>query len=182
MTEATPSTPTSDTVAATTAAAPTKPVQSPLTLIMTLKSAADYEQLNALLLHMQSLPPTENPIAVALGKIGTVHFARFVFLENNTKLAVITTYDGDFEIYINDFVNEIGDIFNVHAFAHDGRAAPAGSKPSSGISGLRESQRYTSVAAFIQRVSHLNCARYSSLVRSKLINVAERDCKYLHRH
>ena len=104
----------SESAATATNAAPElpKPVQNPLTLIMTIKSTEDYEQLNALLHHIQSLPPTENPIAIALNKIATVHFARFVFLENNTKLAVITTYDGSFEKYINEFVNEIGDVFN----------------------------------------------------------------------
>lgn len=89
-----------------------KPVQNPLTLIMKIKSEADYEQLNQLLQKLQSLPPTQNPIVVALNKIATVHFARFTFLDNNTKLAVITSYDGDFDIYINEFINEIGDVFN----------------------------------------------------------------------
>lgn len=89
-----------------------KPVQNPLTLIMKIKSEADYEQLNQLLQKLQSLPPTQNPIVVALKKIATVHFARFTFLDNNTKLAVITSYDGDFDIYINEFINEIGDVFN----------------------------------------------------------------------
>jgi hypothetical protein len=53
-------------------------------------------------------PPALNPIWAALTKLNIVHFARFVFLENNTKLAVITTYDGTFEDYINDFIDEIG--------------------------------------------------------------------------
>jgi hypothetical protein len=48
---------------------------------------------------------------VALDKIGTVHFARFVFL-GKSELAVITTYDGNFEDYLNDFINAIGKIFN----------------------------------------------------------------------
>jgi hypothetical protein len=87
-------------------------VQSPLTLIMTIKSATDAQMLNALLQKMQSAPPEMNPIWAALNKLNTVHFARFVFLENNTKLAVITTYDGKFEDYINEFIDEIGDIFN----------------------------------------------------------------------
>jgi len=78
-----------------------KPVQNPLTLIMKIKSSADYEQLNQLLQQIQSLPPAQNPIAVALTKIATVHFARFAFFENNTKLGVITSYDGDFDTYIN---------------------------------------------------------------------------------
>lgn len=68
-----------------------KPVQNPLTLIMKIKSEADYKELHQKLLQIQSLPPSQNPIVIALTKIGTVHFARFTFLENNTKLAVITS-------------------------------------------------------------------------------------------
>lgn len=89
-----------------------KAVQSPLTLIMTIKSASDFEQLKGLLDKIQAAPPDKNPIWVALEKLANVHFARFVFLENNTKLAVITTYDGTFEDYISDFTREIGDIFD----------------------------------------------------------------------
>jgi hypothetical protein len=87
-------------------------VQSPLTLIMTIKSPEAYGELKALLDRIQSAPPDKNPIWVALEKLQNVHFARFVFLENNTKLAVITTYDGTFEDYIGDFTREIGDVFN----------------------------------------------------------------------
>ena len=100
-----------------------KAVQNPLTLIMSIKSPADYEQLQALLAKIQSAPPEKNPIWVALDKLKTVHFARFVFLENNTKLAVITTYDGSFEDYINEFIDEIGDVFNA-LLAHMSDASP----------------------------------------------------------
>ncbi len=95
------------------AVAASPPVQNPLTLIMKIRSPQDYQQLHQTLVQLHSLPPTENPITVALHKIGTVHFARFVFLENNTKLAVITTYDHDFETYITDFVDEIGHVFDM---------------------------------------------------------------------
>lgn len=88
------------------------PVQNPLTLVMTIKSDADSQALQQLLHHIQGLPPEQNPIFRALEKIATVHFARFTFLENNTKLAVITTYDGSFDTYINEFVNEIGEVFD----------------------------------------------------------------------
>jgi hypothetical protein len=98
-------------------------VQSPLTLIMNIKSAADYEQLNGLLQKIQSAPPEQNPIFLALNKLKTVHFARFVFLSNNTQLAVITAYDGSFEQYINDFIDEIGDVFN-GLLAHMSGAPP----------------------------------------------------------
>jgi hypothetical protein len=78
---------------------------------MTIKSEADYQALLALLTQIQGQPRDKNPITVALDRIGTVHFARFVFLDK-TRLAVITTYDGSFEDYLNDFINEIGEVFD----------------------------------------------------------------------
>lgn len=86
-------------------------VASPLTLVMTIKSDQDYLQLKALIEGMQRLPPNQNPIAVALTKLSMVHFARFVFLSEN-QLAVITTYDGSFDDYIQAFVNQIGKVFD----------------------------------------------------------------------
>lgn len=112
-----------DTSPASAQTPPPKPVQSPLTLVMTIKSEADFKQLDALLDKMQSLPPDKNPIMVALNTLKIVHFARFVFLDNNTKLAVITTYDGTFDDYINDFIEAIGDIFNA-LLAHMEGAPP----------------------------------------------------------
>jgi hypothetical protein len=85
--------------------------QNPLTLVMTIKSPEDLAALVAKLKRVTE-DPENDPIRLALDKLQTVHFARFVFLENKTRLAVITTYDGDFETYINDFVDEIGDVFN----------------------------------------------------------------------
>lgn len=89
-----------------------QPIQNPLTLLMKAKSAASWAGLREAVEHLQSLPDDKNPVVSALNKIGTVHFARFAFLEDAQQLAVITTYDGDFETYINEFVNKIGDIFN----------------------------------------------------------------------
>lgn len=100
-----------------------KPVQTPLTLIMKIKSEQDYQQLRQMLVHFHSLPDSENPVRVALNRVATVHFARFVFLENNTKLAIITTYDGDFDTYINDFIEQIADVFNA-LFTHMEDAPP----------------------------------------------------------
>ena len=97
-------------------------VQNPLTLVMTIKSEASAREVQGLLHKIQSAPPDRNPIWTALNKLKTVHFARFVFLEN-TKLAVITTYDGSFEDYINEFIDEIGDVFNA-LLAHMADASP----------------------------------------------------------
>lgn len=86
-------------------------VQNPLTLVMTIRSTDDHRILQSKLEDLQSLPRARNPVITALDKIATVHFARFVFLDE-TRLAVITTYDGDFAAYINEFVDHIGDVFN----------------------------------------------------------------------
>lgn len=91
---------------------PSPPVQNPLTMVMKVKSPEDYAALQKTVEHLQSLPPDKNPVTIALNKIVTVHFARFTFLDND-QLAVITSYDGDFEVYINEFINEIGDVFNM---------------------------------------------------------------------
>lgn len=99
-----------------------QPVQRPLTLVMKGKSPEEFAALRKLVEHIQSLPQDQNPIVAALNKIGTVHFARFAFLEDD-RLAVITSYDGDFDKYINEFVNEIGDIFN-ELLAHVADAPP----------------------------------------------------------
>lgn len=116
MSQSTPAVP------AQTPAAPAMK-QNPLTLIMTIKSPEDAAVLRALLNKFLSLPRDQNPIDVALDKLAKVHFARFVFLDNDTRLAVITSYDDSFEDYINDFVNVIGDIFNA-LLAHMKDAPP----------------------------------------------------------
>jgi hypothetical protein len=84
---------------------PTTPVQSALTALFPIKAAAVdkfREQLKS-----SPLNPAD------LDAVGTVHFARiFVFEPNNPSgvpsnlAAVITSYDGDFSAYIQDFVNQ----------------------------------------------------------------------------
>ena len=86
------------------------PVQQPLTLVMPVRPEAS-ATLHAELEQLQALPREDNPVITALDEIGTVHFARFVFLDDE-RLAVITTYDGDFERYIMDFVDHIGGVFD----------------------------------------------------------------------
>jgi len=86
-------------------------VQSPLTLVMKAESSAAFSALRKTVEDLQALPTDKNPVVASLNRLGTVHFARFVFLGDD-QLAVITTYDGDFDTYINDFIDEIGDVFN----------------------------------------------------------------------
>lgn len=99
-----------------------QPVQNPLTLVMKAKSPQDYTMLRQTIEQLQSLPAEQNPVVTALNKIASVHFARFTFIEPD-QLAVITTYDGDFDAYINEFVNELGAVFD-GILAHVADAPP----------------------------------------------------------
>jgi hypothetical protein len=87
------------------------PVQNPLTLVMPLATPEDRRTVESKLAQLQSLSRAANPVMAALDELGTVHFARFVFTDD-THLAVITTYDGDFDAYVNEFIDHIGDVFN----------------------------------------------------------------------
>jgi hypothetical protein len=78
---------------------------------MKAESSAAFSALRKTVEDLQALPTDKNPVVASLNRLGTVHFARFVFLGDD-QLAVITTYDGDFDTYINDFIDEIGDVFN----------------------------------------------------------------------
>lgn len=40
-------------------------------------------------------------------RVSTLHDMRFVFLDNDTKILFATTYDGDWDAYINDFATKI---------------------------------------------------------------------------
>jgi hypothetical protein len=46
-------------------------------------------------------------------KVGTLHDMRYVFLENDTKLLFATTYDEDWDPYIDDFATIIPDDLDV---------------------------------------------------------------------
>jgi len=91
--------------------AATSQVQQPLTLIMPLKSAQHAAQLRGALEHNGG--GIRDAIEAALDALRTVHFARFVLLDGDPpKLAVITSYDDDFEGYIMSFTDHLGPVFD----------------------------------------------------------------------
>lgn len=53
-------------------------------------------------------------------RVGTVHDMRFVFLDNDTKMLLTTSYDGEWEPYIADFVAKIPDGLDVLFSAWEG--------------------------------------------------------------
>lgn len=85
------------------------PTQTPLNLVLPVKPGAA-PALRALLTGVGSRP--DKPVEHALVALGNVHHAQFVFLENDTRLGVLTWYDGPFDDYIISFVEHIGGIFN----------------------------------------------------------------------
>ena len=43
-----------------------------------------------------------------LTRVQTIHFARWVLLDNKTRVLFASNYDGDLESYMDDFINKVG--------------------------------------------------------------------------
>jgi hypothetical protein len=43
-----------------------------------------------------------------LARVGTIHFARWVFLDGGKRLLFASNYDGSLETYMDDFINKVG--------------------------------------------------------------------------
>jgi hypothetical protein len=80
--------------------------QHGLNLYLPLKSPAQMPALGAALEALK-----QDRIFPALKKLNYVHFARFVPAPDGSALWVITTYDGELEPYIMDFIGVVGDVF-----------------------------------------------------------------------
>jgi hypothetical protein len=93
---------------------------NPLTLILPIQDG----QLPALI---KALAGQQQNIGQALIDLGIVHYARSVIIDASARnlqpslpftggpysIAIITEYDGDFNSYIQEFVDKIGDAFNI---------------------------------------------------------------------
>ena len=53
-------------------------------------------------------------------KVGTLHNARFVFLDNDTKFLFASAYDGEWDPYIEDFATKIPDEMDMLFSAFEG--------------------------------------------------------------
>ena len=49
----------------------------------------------------------------ALARVRTIHFARWVFLDQRQRVLFISNYDGSLESYMDDFINKVGFGLNV---------------------------------------------------------------------
>jgi cytochrome P450 len=83
-------------------------VQRPLNVVMRIKSpVAEHAQI------LQKVITSAAPsIEHLLRHSKMVHFARFVLLNNDTELALFTTYDAPFEEYIRHFARAAGPLFD----------------------------------------------------------------------
>jgi hypothetical protein len=99
-----------------------KPKVLPLMVVVPLKSAEAAQALQKQLLLGQDL------VHQALDKVGTVHFARFVFLDSAKpglapaksfagpgpfSLAIITEFNAPYDTYIEAFANILTDAFSM---------------------------------------------------------------------
>lgn len=82
-----------------------KPVQSPLTLSLRIKTPANFLAL------AQALPTAMPKLFEAADILGSLHFARFIPL-TSTRLLFVSDYDGDLGTYIRGFVKYIGPVFD----------------------------------------------------------------------
>jgi hypothetical protein len=93
--------------------------QSPLIVIMQVKKPVA-EHAEVLKKVIQYGAPR---IEAKLRASGHVHFASFIFLENDSKLALYTVYDRDFDAYIEYFALDVGPLFD-RIFEHIEDAPP----------------------------------------------------------
>ena len=93
---------------------------SPLTLIMPVIPGTNPATI------AQTLAQYSTQLDAALKSIGTVHYARTLYLDASVPnlqpsstsstgpfmICVITEYDGSFDAYIGDFVSQVGTVFD----------------------------------------------------------------------
>ena len=53
-------------------------------------------------------------------RVGSLHDMRFVFFDNDTRMLFATSFDGDWDAYIDDFVTKIPDYLDIIDSAWDG--------------------------------------------------------------
>ena len=53
-------------------------------------------------------------------KVGTLHDMRFVFIDDDTRMLFATSFDGDWDAYIDDFITKIPDYLDIIDSAWEG--------------------------------------------------------------
>ena len=128
--------------------------QSQVALALPVKSAADFTALGQIL---QSASSTMNAAADAMG---TVHFARFVRL-NDSTLAFISEFDGSFADYVQGFLKHLAPVFDqLVPHLSDAPPTPVASNPDVFISWLEKHNKRS--LAFYTAYPNLNVKEIKS--------------------
>ena len=85
---------------------PSENLQRMMNLVMPLSDTSPIGRARAAFAIAQNV----EEIFAGLDNVGTVHFARFVLIEDN--ICMISVYDGDFSNYIRDFIATVGSVFD----------------------------------------------------------------------
>ena len=98
---------------------PVDSVQSPLNLILPIKSWLQFKESSAAI-HFR-----EEQIIASREAVGNMHFARYVELGDHNHLGYFAVFDGEFRSYFSEFINYVGPVFDV-LFQHvvDGPPLP----------------------------------------------------------
>ena len=108
---------------------------NPLTLMLPLDPSKDITEL------LTKVAANQDALNGALANVGTVHYARFILFDRSKEdlrptlgpngptgqgpfaFGVITEFDGDFETYTQQFIDEIGFLFDLGlSFTTDGQS------------------------------------------------------------
>jgi cytochrome P450 len=139
-------------------------IQSPLIVMMRVKSPTT-EHAEKLKKVIQYGAPR---IEKKLRDSGHVHFASFVFIENDSKLALYTVYDGDFDAYIEHFALEIGPLFD-RLFEHieDAPPTPVSEFPKEFVDTIRRFNVRPAGNYFFSAYPRVTCAMVTNQFRRK---------------
>lgn len=85
---------------------PGENLQRMMNLVMPLKDKSAVGRARITIALGQNL----DILYAGLDNVGTIHFARFVIIDNN--LCMLSAYDGDFASYVRDFIVSIGNVFD----------------------------------------------------------------------
>jgi hypothetical protein len=120
---------------------PTKPVPSPrkgaqdgvrteLSVFLKVKPGHE-KQIRAVLLSLSGEAVGDAREAVV--KVGTLHDARQVLFDDDTRLMIATSFDGNWDVYIDDFARtsilDLWDKFLIHCEGYPDEGAPRLSLP-----------------------------------------------------
>ena len=113
-------------------------LQRMMNLVMPLKDKTAVGRAKAAMAIGSNL----DEIFAGLNNVGTVHFARFVLVDDN--LCMFSSYDGDFSNYIRDFIAQIGSVFDgVVALIEGGEGViPTGHNIEAFIDWVRDHDMY----------------------------------------